>query len=441
LGSRQPLVIEAKCKRHVIRAHIDPAGEARIRHDVRDVIDRGGTCWKLALPLNACSELDLRHWLRGYALFNPHAFIKLRDVSLASKQANSPSARTAKLYKSTVQFPEEWKKFLPEDLIPINWYDEPSLAKLIFNHIAKARQGGPNLTLRELVCIFPGFSSTLSTSRSSKVCGKLPDVKHLPDFEGREEWIAMLLAAMHEEAATRPPKPHILGLIREEHFRTRFQDWFGVKRDGDSKPRFWYGKACLERDGIPYVFEVAVAQTNRPGQFFHGVNFSPTFTDPFAGTKLGQDQEVDGYGVAGYLSNAHAFQVDYHYSSPLPFHSAVAMHLVSPALQFRDKGKTHLTVPKDLAIAVGEALWDATRVLYRDGEKRKKDAARQQRAEEKRAKVKDELDIPLTEVMPQAMPESLKYEVVGWYMPTRFEAKSSKCCGSCCLRMGSSRYV
>jgi hypothetical protein len=209
------------------------------------------------------------------------------------------------------------------------------------------------------------------------------------------------------EEAGKPPKPHLLGLIGEEHFQTRFDESFGVKRDGDGKPRFWYGKACLEANGIPYVFEVAIAQTLRPGRFFHGINFSPCYEDPFQGINL-PGKEVSGYGVSGYLSNAHAYKSQEHFWR-LPFNSAVAVHLVSPALQFLDKGKTRLDVPKELAKAVGGTLWDASKVLYREGERRNKDAERQQRADEKRDKIKDDKDVDLTKVMPKAMPESLEH--------------------------------
>jgi hypothetical protein len=218
---------------------------------------------------------------------------------------------------------------------------------------------------------------------------------------------------MQEETSARPPKPEQLGLIGKEHFQMRLNDWFGVKHDGDGKPRFWYGKACLELDKIPYVFEVALAQTHRPGRFFHGINFSPTFTDPFVDTALSHE-EFGAWGLGGYLGQAHAWRPHGHYQ-PLPFHSAVAVHLVSPALQFTDKGKTHLDVPPSLAKTVEKALSDATRVFYGEGEKRKKDAARQQRANEKRDKIKDDLDIPLTEVMAKAMPESLEHATGGQY--------------------------
>jgi hypothetical protein len=67
------------------------------------------------------------------------------------------------------------------------------------------------------------------------------------------------------------PKPESLGCVGKEAFRRRFAQWFGIRRDGDGKRRFWYKSIALEVDGIPYVLEVAVAQTKRKGQFFHGI--------------------------------------------------------------------------------------------------------------------------------------------------------------------------
>jgi hypothetical protein len=221
--------------------------------------------------------------------------------------------------------------------------------------------------LGQFVSKFPGLTGT---PRISRVCSSIPNVARLADFAEREDLVSTLLSAMIKETASRPPNPDKLGLIGKKHFQQRFDEWFKIKRDGDGKLRFWYGKACLEVKGIPYVFEVAVAQTARPGQLFHGINFSPTFADPFAATHL-PAKDIYGYGVGGVLSNAHARE-DHDFSS-LPFHSAVAVHLVSPAPQFLDKGKTRLEVPKELARAVGKALWDTTKFFYREGERRARD--------------------------------------------------------------------
>jgi hypothetical protein len=89
LGSRQPLVVEARGKKYVLRPHIDPAGIAQVNCTVRDVADRGGTRWTLALPLKACANLSLIRWARGFSLFNPHATVKLREVCAPSELAQT----------------------------------------------------------------------------------------------------------------------------------------------------------------------------------------------------------------------------------------------------------------------------------------------------------------------------------------------------------------
>src|SRR5262249_10878162 len=64
--------------------------------------------------------------------------------------------------------------------------------------------------------------------------------------------------------------------------------------------------------------------------------------------------------------------------------TAAVIHLSCPALQFLDKGKTRLRVPEEVAAAIARALWLVTKDLYTEGGRRKKDAARQARADRNR---------------------------------------------------------
>src|SRR5262249_41044834 len=130
-------------------------------------------------------------------------------------------------------------------------------------------------------------------------------------------------------------------------------------------------------DGVPFTFEVALAHTERPGRFFHGVNFSPTFDDPLARTALRAD-EFGAWGASGFLQTAGAHPGTTDARGPF---TAAALHLVCPALEFLDKGKTTLRVPDAMAERISAALWGAVRDLYREGERRRKDAARQARAD------------------------------------------------------------
>jgi hypothetical protein len=130
---------------------------------------------------------------------------------------------------------------------------------------------------------------------------------------------------------------------------------------------------------MPFVCEVAVAETVRPGHFYHAVNFSPTFSDPLANTTL-PSPEFTAYSTTGFLESGHALPGGRHQHAQ----TAVAIHLVCPALEWLDRGKTRLRVAWPMAAAIGETLWRATKDLYREEERRRRDAAREERQAEAR---------------------------------------------------------
>ena len=101
-------------------------------------------------------------------------------------------------------------------------------------------------------------------------------------------------------------KPDALGKVGEEHLRARIDEWYGVVPG-----RWWYAKKAGiigpgdPDEGVPYVVEMALAETYRPGTVFEGVNFSPTFGDPLAQTLL-QNDTIAAYGVLGFLAECEA---------------------------------------------------------------------------------------------------------------------------------------
>ena len=154
----------------------------------------------------------------------------------------------------------------------------------------------------------------------------LSDLRADPDLQ-----IAVLLVTMQQLA--RAPKPTVLGHVPEQHYQERLADWYGTRR-------FWFKrKALIDNDGIPWVIEAAVAETEEPGEVFYAVNYSPTFADPLAGTYLAAGN-VYSTGAASFLRSCDAY----------PDHRndgrrAAAIHVICPAVQFLDKGKTTLAVP------------------------------------------------------------------------------------------------
>jgi hypothetical protein len=395
LGVRAPAYFEARGVRHRVEARRDPAGEPRVRHDTRDVPLRAGTLVAVPLPVTCCRPTNFVRWARAFALVNPHVSVKIANPGAARKHAHSgqpdrPEPRNS--YRSTVAFPGGgWRKFLPTDPTSPWWYDDAALAKLVFGHIREAERGGRDLTLRDFVRQFRGLSGT---ARAKTVCDGFPAVKRLVDFRDREADVPLLLEAMRSNS--QPPSPDVLGQIGEGHFRQRFERWYGVKR-------FWYKKVADVVDGVCYVVEAALAETVKPGHLFHGVNFSPTFDDPLASTHL-PGPEFSSYGVDGFLESGHA--------SPSNEYSrrqrAAAFHLVCPVLETLDKGKTRVKVPAEIAAAAGKVLWSVARDLYREEERRRKDAARQERADRERERAATREECSLRQAVFEVIPEAVK---------------------------------
>ncbi len=132
------------------------------------------------------------------------------------------------------------------------------------------------------------------------------------------------------QANSRAPKPTALGRVDEGHYRARFDEWYSVKR-------FWFKRVATADGTIPWVVEIAVAETVEPGELFYAVNYSPTFDDPLARLPLDAG-ELRTVGAAAFLRQVDAYPDG-------ESNRAAAIHLISPALHFLDKGKTMLAVP------------------------------------------------------------------------------------------------
>jgi hypothetical protein len=380
LGSHKPVTIEAKGVRHTVQPTVDPAGVSHVSYDQEQSPERTGTLIRLELPSSGQS-IDPKRWARGFALFNPHAFVKILVSKKAPKQAKTSRVRSGSFYKPTAS--PEWRKFLPTDLTSPWWYDDSAMGKLVFQHLNAAKQGGKDLTLREFVLQFRGLSASAKTKA---ICDQFPEINRLSDFKNNPNEAARLLNAMQEE--TKPPSPDMLGCVGEEHFRSLFERWYGVKR-------FWYQKTREVVDGVPFVIEAAFAETKRPGHIYHGINFSPTYEDPFRNSYLqGVEEDASGVGVASFFRTVYCYP-----------HKAAAVHLICPALEFMDRGKTRLSLSQHLNDLIGKTLWKVSKTVYKEEKDREKDAARQERRERQEAELaaKPDKQMALTEAVPIVM--------------------------------------
>jgi DNA topoisomerase VI subunit B len=354
LGVTVPVVIEAHGVRHEIAVSLDPGGALAIRHDTTPSPRTTGTAVTVPLPKGTLKAGEVGEWLQKFALVNPH--------TLFIEHAHSNPGEGAGTYKPTAV--QGWKKPLPTDPTSAHHYDLAAMKKLVFGHIREAHRGGRDLTLREFVISFAGLSGSI---KSKRVTGQLPGITRLSGFQAAPEQVEVLLAAMREHSS--PPKPASLGRVDRAHYEHVFEQAFGLQEA-------WFNRQQLTDDaGIPWVIEVAVARTRRPGRMTFAVNYSASFGDPLARTYLVGDT-IKAFGPSSFLGRADA-------APDLANQRlrAAVVHLICPAPQFTDKGKTTLKVPTEVADACAKALTAATRTLHREGRSSKAAADAQLKAE------------------------------------------------------------
>jgi anti-sigma regulatory factor (Ser/Thr protein kinase) len=375
LGLREAVLLEAQGVQHRILAWVDPAGELHLQHEQAAIPARPGTRITLPAPADG-QDFNPPFWAKAFALFNPHASVKIRMSRSGSQHAHSRMDHPGDVYQATVAFPGGWRKFVPSDPTSAWWYDAADLKRLVFSHIAEARRGGRDLLLRDFVKQFRNLSAN---AKAKAVCSRFPSARRLTDFEADEDAVDRLLDVMRQEA--KAPSAEILGAVGEAHVRACFEAWYGVTR-------WWYRKVAGDVRGIPFIIEAAVAETTQQGLLWTGVNFSPTFEDPLASTFL-PGPKVSAYGLHNFLKSAHVVPIP-DPRDETPTKTAVAVHLVCPVLEFLDRGKTRLKVPPCMAVDIARTLWRVVKELYQEEERRRKDAARAARGARARERQRTE---------------------------------------------------
>ena len=184
-------------------------------------------------------------------------------------------------------FPDgRWRKFLPTDPTPAHWYTPDEFARLV--HRIAGQE--PDQLLGHLIQEFKGTSRTwraIAKTVSAKTVGQLS--------ESRDE-IAMLRDALL--AANPAPKPEVLGRVGPDHFQLGFDQHFGIVNN-----RYWYKHQWGIAEGMPYLIECAIAETEQPGDVFYGLNYSVPFSDPLSTTLLIHDgqERIQNQGLSAFL--------------------------------------------------------------------------------------------------------------------------------------------
>ena len=182
-------------------------------------------------------------------------------------------------------------------------------------------------------------------------------------------------------------------MVGPEHFRRCFNDWYGIER-------YWYKKATGVVEGLPFAFEVAVARTYKPGDVYHALNFSPTFDDPFKGSRF-KTEDVISDGAISFLRDQHALS-----SGDWDINSAVAYHLTCPSLTMLDRGKTNVDISAEQGTAIATSLWKACKELHAEYKRFKRDAAAAERRANERAREERRYDFSLKEAVYATLAEA-----------------------------------
>jgi hypothetical protein len=272
-------------------------------------------------------DFDPEYWAAAFAMFNPHATITFEHA-----HDGDVSDET---YKRAVG--EGWRKYIPTDLTSAHWYSPPALERLVFSHIAHAEHnGGRDLPLGEFIRQFKGLSNP---SKAKAVRAELDGIDHLSDFVGAPERVTDLLAAM--QGHSKAPNHRVFGRVGPEHFESIF------RRVYDTKEFHYQWAKDYTAGGLPYIFEIAVAVTAAPGHLYHGINYTAAFDDPLEGTLLA-GPKFKSHGIRGFLQHGHALPGGAgYYSFRAPANVAVAVHIITPAPVFLDRGKTRIQLGEE----------------------------------------------------------------------------------------------
>ncbi|MCU7836220.1 MAG: hypothetical protein KZQ83_13340 [gamma proteobacterium symbiont of Taylorina sp.] len=163
----------------------------------------------------------------------------------------------------------------------------------------------------------------------------------------------------------------------------------------------WYRQAKGLIDNIPFVFEILIAESDITGQYY-GVNHSPTFGDFLAGTRINAGELWASYGVNSAIGSF--FNPDKH---------IVIVHLIGFGLPFLDRGKSKLSIPQEMIEPLSSTIWNASKTLFKEAKKEKRDIAKSERewvARQKKSIVDNSLIDSVFEVLPLGIEQATDKE-------------------------------
>ena len=319
-GEAGETIAETRGDRHTIRFGVDRIrNEPKIRHLRQPSLVKNGTTLTLVWPDTACSILQAAkprflQIVDDFTWLNPHLSLSVDwdNGCLNDIKASQP----------------EWKKWLPSKPTSAYWYDADRLTRYFSAHVAHDEDNGRVRLVREFVAEFRDLSGSAKQKRVLDAIGasRTSLTDYLGDASDKQR-IDTLLAAMRTHS--KPVKARDLGVIGRYHLHACFLE------AGAHEKTFRYQSQIGDgEDGMPAVLETAFGycpkdRTSR--RIITGVNWSPALGNPFR--EFGRT----GEGLEQAPANQRASA-----SEPI----VLFVHLASPRVQYSDRGKSALVLPK-----------------------------------------------------------------------------------------------
>jgi hypothetical protein len=347
-------IVAAHGKRHTITCGADPISQRPVIHD--DVVDMptrgtsvrlewtssvedGVVLWPFdgLLPSRIKDPDDeddgyrsifadsFRMLVEGFALFNPHATIRLDWFGEETTwEATLPG----------------WQKWKPCQPTSAHWYELPHLERLIGAYITHDRDAGKDRLISDFVAEFDGLARSGKRTKVLTDTGlkRVPLSQLVAGDRLDSARVAELLAAMQRH--TRLVQSPRLGMIGEDHLKARLLG-MGVLPESFRYSRKLGKSTNAQTNGdakasfLPWVLESAFGwlgpEAEDQRRIYTGANWSAAIGNPF------REFGGTGEGLERALAEMRAT-----FDEPVVF----VLHLAHPRVEYRDRGKSALVIDR-----------------------------------------------------------------------------------------------
>lgn len=355
-GTRGVTVIESHGLAHRIVFEIDAVRrEPRILREIGPSDVQNGTRVTVHWPETAShllADVEDRfvQTVSDFSTFNPH--LTLRAQWDGEQFLDVPATNP------------DWHKWRACDPTSAYWYGPERFSRYIAAHIARDQDlGRTGRTVRDFVAELRGLTRSAKQKLVLAETGAagVPLATYFAD--GRGDIATLLLSCQRH---TKPVKPEDLGLIGADHLLTDCQAL------GAAPESFKYKRVLgMTPAGLPFAIEAAFAwcpDRASERRMVTGVNFSVGIGSPFE--RLG----LFGVGLGSLLARQHVEYLD-----PVVF----VLHYTCPAIEFADRGKGSLSLPRQVV----DEISGLVEYLTRDWAKQRRKEQKSANAEARRAEV------------------------------------------------------